>query len=217
MNTRIKIYCVLLAICYIGIFVNTFYNDFDEIKDSFMQGVNSHENRTTTLSLWLEPHNNNDLNLVLHNKISGGALVGKAYRSKVWVDVPTKDVPTYLFAIEIACMVVGIFIIIAFFAFPILFFNVIYNVTRNKTINDGSITKIRIMGWTLIVYYLMDALLNYKNIATAKHIINLENFNLSGINLESNLIFLSLGFVTLLLAEIAKVSLKLKEEQDLTI
>ncbi|MBB4035779.1 hypothetical protein GGR21_001674 [Dysgonomonas hofstadii] len=219
MNTRIKFYCILIAICYVGFFVNMFCNDFDDMKESFIDGANSarEKSSTTPLSVWLEPVAKENTAITLYNKTGNETINTQFEEARIKVNVPTKDVPVYLFIAEIFFMAIAIFLFIAIVAFPIMFFNVVYNITKNKIITDNVIFKIRIMGWTMIALSLFDALMRYINIATAKQVLNIENYKIAGPDLENNIIYLSLGLVTLLLTEILKVSLNLKEEQYLTI
>jgi len=218
MNTRIKIICILIAICYVGLFVNIFYNDLDSIKESFIDGANSARGESvTTLFISLQPLSEENSNVVLSNKADNKPVDVNRIKSEVKVHVPTKDMPGHLFAIEMFCMVIGCFLAIAFLAFPFIFFNVIYNITKNKIITDSVILKIRIMGWIMTIFFLTDTLMRFTNIETAKYLINIENYKIKGLDLEANIIYLCLGLVTLLLAEILKVSLNLKKDQDLTI
>lgn len=219
MNTRIKLFCILIAICYIGFFVNMFSNDLDDIKESFIDGADSvrEEKNTTSLSVWIEPVEKENTTIALSNKTDNKIINSHLKESRIKVDVPSKDIPVYFFVTEIIFMIIGVFLFIAIVAFPILFFNVIYNITKNKIITDKVIFKIRVMGWTLTAFFLFDALIKYVQIAAAKQILNIENYKVASLDFEGNIIYLCLGLVSLLLAEIIKVSLNLKEEQDLTI
>lgn len=184
-----------------------------------MHGANSHNEKEpkTTLYLWIEPINKSNQSIAISIKSGGEALHTHSSGSRVWLDIPTKDVPTGLIILEVISMLIFVFLIIALAAFPFLFFNVIYNAAKNRIINDNMILKIRIMGWILTIYAIMNIILGYASSITASTLVHIENHKIAGPELEPSIIYLIIGFVTLLLAEIIRLSLTMKEEQDLTI
>ena len=96
-----------------------------------------------------------------------------------------------------------------------MFFRVIRAASKGNLIDLKVIKRIRKIGIILILFYIADILANTIDTLKAEYLVHFENYNFfidfSGFGT------LILGIVTLLLAEILHMTLKMKEEQDLTI
>lgn len=126
------------------------------------------------------------------------------------VDLPTGILIGYYAVFCSAFILLGCIIWL-----PFLFFRVIRAASKGNLIDLKVIKRIRKIGIILILFYIVDVLACTIDTLKAEYLINLENYNFfidfSGFGT------LILGIVTLLLAEILHVTLKMKEEQDLTI
>lgn len=98
---------------------------------------------------------------------------------------------------------------------PFLFFKIIRAASKGNLLDVNVIRRIKKIGIILIFFYFMDVLACMIDTLKAEYLMDLENYtffvDFSGFGT------LILGIVTLLLAEILNVTLKMKEEQDLTI
>ncbi|MDH6305954.1 hypothetical protein M2459_002965 [Parabacteroides sp. PF5-5] len=91
------------------------------------------------------------------------------------------------------------------------------NTINNSIIFDRiNIKRLRFIGIGFIIFFLVNAIMEYFYVQSLKEIIEFDNYKISGINIIHTL-SLVLGLVSLLVAEIFAIGLKLKEEQELTI
>ncbi len=212
MNTRIKIYCILLAAIYIGMFA--YQKDY--MIESFMDGCNStREERVVSVNLDLKSKEEPSFH-VINNK-NGENISIKVSDYKMTVSVPPNSLPAYLIVLYVLLMIVIMFCGLLLLAFPFIFFNVVYNITKNRIATESVIVKIRILGWTLIAFFIMSVLFEYVETSTVDHLVDLSDYKIKYPDLDVYIISFSLGLVTLLLADILKHSLSMKEEQDLII
>lgn len=217
MNTRIKIYGILLMFAYIGFFINVVYHDGKEIASSFMEGFNSHndeEKGITTVYLSLKPVNGAQ---TVQNLIDGKDIQLTASEYSTKVRIPTSSIQTHLFIIQIIVIILASLLAIGVMGFPFLFFNIIYDISKNRIISDNSNIKIRILACILIGYSILEMLANFMNYRIALSTVSIPGYTVSLPNNDTSLIFLIVGIITLILAETIKTSLVIKEEQDLTI
>lgn len=118
-----------------------------------------------------------------------------------------------LFILKIFFTVIFLFVIIYI---PILFFLIIKPILKGNILSTEVARRITRMGWILIsLFAFMFLLFDLGDYIATKQMINLPGYEIS-LN-PTDWTLLILGLVTLMLGEILKYSLKMKEEQDLTI
>ncbi|NDV79645.1 DUF2975 domain-containing protein [Dysgonomonas sp. 511] len=218
MNKKIKVYSILLALVFVGSFVHMVYTEKDEIVSSFKQGAKDGGGNSSFFSsipVMLEPMDGNQAVPVLHDQKTNKDLKTTDYTYKVRIEVPDGSIPTHYYIIEVVMSVFTVFFMIALLAFPFLFFNVIYNIGKNKMISDSTTFKLRVMGWTLIGWFILESVICYMDMSLAKQSLDINGFNITGESVSAYPLIL--GLIMLIITEVINYALKMKEEQDLTI
>lgn|GEM_PF-1789636 len=219
MNRRIKIYCIIISIIYIGVI----FNNLSSYVSAFKLGMDMGRESAKT-----------DRDLALfHLKVipEGGAF---SYPEKIINTLTGKEISAEISELKImlfenadalhsgfynftqACNLIMSFLFIGITIYlPVLFFKIIRAVTKGNIIESKMISRISRMGWVIIIFFLLETIGGVLNVLGAREILAVENYKM--VMDYSNYPFLILGVMTLLLSEILRVSLNLKEEQELTI
>jgi len=114
--------------------------------------------------------------------------------------------------IEIFMSFVVIFIVIYI---PVLFFKMMKTLRNEVVFDKKNITYMRKIGVLLLLYYVVSLITNY--ISYQKNVIIFDFADYKIQREPNDLIWLLLGLVVLLFAEILSKGSKIQEEQDLTI
>ena len=127
------------------------------------------------------------------------------------ISVTEKSIEIYqMLEIIISLIVLSIIICI-----PILFFKLMKSLIHEVVFDKINIRYMRIIALLLVVYYLIDLLTNY-----ITYQMNVALFNFADYTIKrepTNMIWLLLGCVLFLFAEILSKGSIIQEEQDLTI
>ncbi|MDU1903268.1 MAG: DUF2975 domain-containing protein [Dysgonomonas sp.] len=219
MNKRIKIYCIIISIIYVGVV----FNNLSSYVSAFKFGVDMGRESAKT---------DRDLS-VFHLKVipESGAF---SYPEKIMNTLTGKEMNAEVSELKIMLFenadvlhsglynFIEVFKIIMSFLFigitiylPVLFIKIIRSVTKGNIIESKMISRISRMGWVIIIFFLLETIGGVINVVGAQEILAVENYRM--VMDYSNYPFLILGVTTLLLSEILRVSLNLKEEQELTI
>ena len=216
MYKRIKIYSVILAVIYGLIIIN---GAFDFAK-GFMLGVDKSKAElktgvsSTIYHFMVEPvESKGTFPETIINQLTGEEIHVEACEYMLSIINPPSTVATTVIPL-IKGLVAIIFVVLVIYALY-LFFMTIRSVTKDKIIDGAVIKKIRKIGWIIVAMFVYQAVVYIVDYCIVKDILKMENYKI--IMDYSSYSTLVLGIVTLLLAEILKVSLFLKEEQDLTI
>lgn len=219
MNKKIKTYCLILAIVYSIVVIFSIFESVTDFQEGYKQGRNEE-----TKSLWYAK------TLHLHvvpiggmytypekikNTLTGQELQAETKIYKILPQNSDRTIPLYLKIFRGSIMALALAFMAALVYLPILFFGVIKSATKGKMLEYKTIRKIQRIGYILIMYYIFDFLAYASDFLVAKYLVALENYRAIVNFTDPGILFL--GIVTLLFAEILKVSRQLKEEQDLTI
>lgn len=215
MNLKIKIYCILLTIVYIVIIANSAYQG----RADFMEGFKNGRNKNYTSEVYhlnLEPKEGKyTFHERLKNEKNNQYITAEANIYTVRDDASYSSIPPGLKAMKLICIV---FIAILGFGLlfsPLLFFSIIYSMTKNRIITSSLILRARVLGWLMMLFSIIEIIYTVNQTMILHKIMEFENYDI--VMGQPDYMMLVLGLVTLILAEILKVSLKMKEEQDLTI
>lgn len=213
MNKKIRTYCFILAIIYVFVVMYTIFTQIASFKAGFREGMRGvpreilHVNLMPKHGTYSFPDKVSD--------ISGRQdVLIEMNNAKLMVlnpvELPKSIVIGYYVVLCSAFILLGCTIWL-----PFLFFRVIRAASKGNLIDLKVIKRIRKIGIILILFYIADILANTIDTLKAEYLVHFENYNFfidfSGFGT------LILGIVTLLLAEILHMTLKMKEEQDLTI
>jgi len=216
MYKKIKIYSVVLAVIYGAVFMQGAW----EFAQGFMMGINkgtSEMEAGVTGSIYhfmVRPHGGYaSFPETTINQITGQEVKIEANEYIFSVVTSGSDKSALIIAV-IKGLMSFVFVGLVVYVF-ILFFKTIRAVTKDKIIDESVIRKIRKIGWIIIFIFSYRMIFYIADYCIAKETLKIANYEI--IMDYSGYTTLVLGIVTLLLGEILKVSLYLKEEQDLTI
>ena len=222
MEKRVKIYSAIIALIYLVIIASSIIPFINVFKTGFEKGTSDAHKDTRSLffSVKVIPDNQQLLAFpdTLTNQITNTPLYVQPAECALMVpDVdnhPGYSGAIHTYEIIRSCLTL---VFIGFWIYiPILFVQLIKSILRGTIMVPKTITRIKRMGWILIGVYLFTTVF-YSVIDTliAEHLVKLEGYRIA-INL-TDYPLLILGIVTLMLSEILKHTLAMKEEQDLTI
>lgn len=215
MNLKIKIYCILLTIVYIVIIVNSAYQG----SADFMEGFKNGKDRNYTSEIYdlnLEPKDGKyTFQEQIKNEKDNQYVSAEVRSYLIKTNTSYSSIPSGLKIIKLVCIVSIVFLVLGLLFSPILFFSIIYSITKNRIITSSLVLRTRVLGWLLILFSIIDIIYTINNTMILSEIIKIENYEI--VMGQPDYMMLVLGLVILILAEILKMSLKIKEEQDLTI
>ncbi|MDH6309173.1 hypothetical protein M2451_001744 [Dysgonomonas sp. PFB1-18] len=218
MNTRIKIYCIILSIIYILIILGSMPGSIE----GFIKGSSDAERQNNlgksidVLYITVEPKDGYyAYPEKMKSKTGSSDLSLSATTYHVESEGGNKELSVGLIIFKYFSYILLFFAGMAMIASPFIFYKILRSVTKNKIIDDGVISNIRLLGYFLVYIFVTSTLFQIVNYLSAKQLIEFTDYKIT-FELQ-DIGILILAFVTLLLAEILKVSLNLKEEQDLTI
>lgn len=215
MNLKIKIYCILLTVVYVVIIVNSAYQGRADFMEGFKQGVNK-DFSSEVYSLNLEPKDGKyTFPEQLKNEKNNLYISVEANKYLIKTNTSYDTVPSGLKIIKLVSIVFIAFLAFSLLFSPILFFSIIYSITKNRIITSSLILRTKVLGWLLVLFSIIEIFYTINETMILQNIINVENYEI--VMGQPDYMMLVLGLVILILAEILKMSLKIKEEQDLTI
>jgi hypothetical protein len=108
------------------------------------------------------------------------------------------------------------FLVFAIFIFiPVKFYQLMKTFKKEIVFDQLNIKRIRLIGKALILLFLIDELYNYLSFKVNSALFSFSNYQI--VKERTDLIWLLLGIIILIFAEIISRGKALKEEQDLTI
>ncbi|WP_026473818.1 DUF2975 domain-containing protein [Alkaliflexus imshenetskii] len=147
--------------------------------------------------------------------LSDGVQLAARYRGvKVLVPEMALDRSSYRYY-SIVNVFLAIVAVLAVIVLPFLMYRVLHNVYKGEMFCGQTVSRIRLIGAILIVYYLANFIWEYNYYMIHKMVFDPMHYSI--VMGESNLIYLMLGVVVLLLAEVTSVAIRMKEELDLTV
>jgi len=221
MEKKIKLYSIILALVYFSLVIYSFYQGLESFQAGFNMG---RESAMDISKSSLEIHHFKVKPVdgaytypeLITNTKTGEQIKAETREYAVLMNAPFSSHSTLSFIIKILQLLFSFVFIFIFFCIPVLFFKTIRSIIKGNILNKGNIRRISALSWLLIGYYLLNLLLyNMGETYITKQLLQLDNYEV--VSDYSDMTALILGIVTLLFAEILKLSLRMKEEQDLTI
>ena len=133
--------------------------------------------------------------------------------------VETSDVtgrlPKGTFAADLCISFLNFFLIFVMIIIPIQTFRILRSITKDKIFDPANIRKMRFIGYALLAFYVANFVFHFIHYRIAASVVEIDGYKLQMDWGNTSLILL--GFVVLMFAEVLKVSVFMKEEQDLTV
>ena len=225
MDKRLKIITIIIGVIFATNIITGFYH---EVVPSFSAGFNegyeySRNERvgapvTRTFYLSLKPEEGRysfptTLPSTTRSLLAVGAEVERA---RVQVTYFREEVPKGIRIVEGFAMVLSFFAAFAIIFIPVQAFRIVRSITRSKVFEVVNVKRLRYIGYAILLISGMGLVMYYLNYRIASHVVQIEGYLLQWAWWREMSLFL-LGLVVLAFAEVLKISVRLKEEQDLTV
>jgi hypothetical protein len=211
-RTKLATLSILATLAYCLLIMSSFTEGLDDFKLGFKDGYNL---KLQTYFLDLKAKKSfstfpdSITNLKTGEKIS--IRYNKAQVRAAITPASGKAITTYQ-VIQSLMALIALFIVIAI---PVLFLKLMKTLTKEVIFDKVNIKYMRKIGVLLFVFYIVNLLTN-----CISYQMNVSMFDFTDYTIQrepNDLIWILLGIVVLLFAEILSKGSKIKEEQDLTI
>jgi len=222
-SKKLSILAILAGLTYTFLILSTFYNDWDDLQMNFNEGhLNAEYNSSghvngykvvQSYSFFVKPKKgfasfpDSLVNLKTNNSVK------TKYTELIVLGPEDLDSPKVLNTI--ITTILAFLVLIATIRIPIHFYRIISLIKKNIIFEKETIRLLIWLGFELLIIYFGNVLFNYM-----VHQINCSLFSFSEYEIvirPFDPIWLLLGIVVLLIAEILSKARVLKEEQELTI
>jgi hypothetical protein len=233
MNTRLKIICILFGFAYLYIigeyivtevvpdFVAGFkagYNAESDLADTAWdnQEIGTRKRALGNYEIYffsavpktgLGSYPTTFVNLKNSSFISANV---EHFRAKV---VNPVKVATWIHVARAFSIFLSFFAVCILIYIPVQTYKTIRSVIKNEIFETQTIHRIRRIGYALSIIFALSVFSSFIYYSEAKALISLEDYNIV-FSMKADYTFLLFGLVTLLFAEILKISHQMKIEQD---
>jgi len=227
MDKRLKIISITFGVVYVIIIGGVIYNAMADFWLGFKSGfesvqIDKEAKTVTSLSsagyffLKLKPATGlRTFPDVINNQLDGMSMKAEIETMVVSLNNAKELLPKGAVIMDVISYIMVFFGLFIMLFVPVQTFRIIHSITKDKIFNTSNILKLRIIGYALLAYYVVDMVIGYLHYWVASHVIQVEGYELR-MNWENATLVL-LGLVVLMFAEVLKVSVRMKEEQDLTV
>ena len=227
MDRRLKIITIAMSLVYVAIFCGFLGSVMVEFVQGFRQGFNEAWNcdskeemstlsDTRTFSLSLKPENGfHSFPSVIINQLDRKLMKAEIETVVVKMSDVKNKMPKSTLIAYVCSIFLYLFALFIMVLIPVQTLRVLNSVCRDKIFNPENIIKLRIIGYSSLALYVVNLIINFFDFRTALHVVEVEGYSLQ---MDwGNIYLVVLGLVILMFAEVLKVSVQLKEEQDLTV
>ena len=227
MDRRLKIITIAISALYVASIGGYIHHEMADFmygfKVGFKEGLKSVETgKMATLStvgtffLSLKPENGlRTFPTTIRNQVDRKPMKAEFEKMVVEVSDVKSMLPRGTLAADICSILLSLFALVVMVLLPVQTFRVVRSVTRDKIFDPTNIRKLRIIGYALLSFYIVTLTVNFLHYRIAAHVIEVDGYVLQ---MEwGNATLVMLGLVVLMFAEVLKVSVLMKQEQDLTV
>lgn len=230
METKIKIYSILIGVIYFLIVCSSIYHSRADFRKGYEEGRKDSQETAITLTGESNKNANSEsfyLNLrPINDRYTFSQTVTNVLTGKsVDIEIKSCIINAEKYSTNISSgakiffiirIITFVFVFLIILYIPILFLLIVKSIWQNNLMNQKLVKRIKRMGWILLSLYLyMFIFFDFGEYYLALQCISLENYKI--ILDYGNCELIVLGLLTLMLGEILSHTLKMKEEQDLTI
>lgn len=219
---RLVAFSILAISAYVFMLADTVSQNFDDFKLGFKDGLNAGladkniEEGHSVYYLNLKPKEefqsfpDSMTNLRNNQQIkygTTGVKVRSDFDSSELKQVRIYEIMEYFFVI--------LMMIIMVYA-PVLFFKIIFSLMKEIVFDKENILRLKKLGLALIVLTLAEYAFDWVAFARVQGLFEIKNYKIVCFN-DADVIWLLIGFIVLIFAEVLSRGIKMKEEQELTI
>jgi hypothetical protein len=227
MNTRLKIICILFGLTYLFIIGETIYNELlpafsSGFSKGLAEGESMHQKNNASIEgaedffFYVKPKAGRfSFPMALLNQKTGQSIQVETNMFLVEISKPFK-LPVWLIVADICYLLLAFGLLFLSIYIPILVYKVIRSIVKNGIFDPVNIKRIRRIAYSIFIIFGIAAYSSLIHSIKAKTLISLEDYKII-FSIRDDYSFLLMGFITLLFAEILKISHRMKEEVDLTV
>ena len=223
MNTRLKIFSILLGIVYLYIIGEVIVKSMVPMLSANIQETIAYKKKhakpnvfPNTYFFYVKPEAGNYtypdaiLNLKTGKQIQGEIPSFIIKTSEI------QKLPVWISVCKVIMKFVSFFMLFLMIYIPLQLYKVIHSVIKNNIFDIVNIKRIRRIGYAILTVFACVLYTAFIFTVEAKELFQLENYKIV-FSISDEYQYLLIGLITLLFAEILKISHTMKEEQDLTI
>ena len=223
MDRRLKIITIAISVIYLVIICGYIHREMADFVYGFKMGLNAVEtgktpslSATGTFFLSLKPENGlRTFPTMMHNQFDRKPMKTEIETMVVEVGDVSERLPAGTLAADIFSILLSFLAMFILAYIPVQTFRIVSSITKNKIFDPTNIRKMRNIGYALLAFYTANFTVNFLHCRIAKSVVSVEGY---GLRMDwGNVTLVLLGLVALMFAEVLKVSVQLKEEQDLTV
>jgi len=216
---RLKTLCIVLLIVF---FASMYQGAVLPFIDGIKYGLtiaeyeNSTNNKTQEFIMMdVQPKNPgstipNDINLK-----NGEPVVVQATNISL-ISTDTVEKPVWLMVLDALYMALTIIVLILGIWIPFLVVKILRSLQRSWVFERINLTRINRIGMFLIGIGILSSIIQFINIISAEHLVDLAQYRFTYSKvIDFNALIM--GVVILIMNEVMRIAVELKEEQDLTI
>jgi hypothetical protein len=222
---KLSLLVVFAGIAYVYLFLTMVKNNLDDFLMGFTEG---YQDETKHLSKDASEQVQPDVYFMhvkpksgimcfpdsLVNLKSGETVNTRYYEMRVATPSNSSQ-PTIIKVYKGINIFLTIIVLVIFIFIPVKFYQLMKSFKKEIVFDKRNIQKIRLIGKSLILLFLISELLNYLSFEINSVLFNFSNYKL--VQERPEVLWLLFGIVVLIVAEIISRGSVLKEEQELTI
>ena len=225
MDKRLKIITIIIGVIFATNVITGFYHEFmpgfragfnEGFEYGRNQGMGAPVTRTFYLSLKAEEGRYTFPTTLPSTTRSLLAVSAEVERARVQVTYFREEVPIGVHVADGFAMVLAFFALFAIIFIPVQVFRIVRSITRSKVFEVVNVKRLRYIGYAILLIYGMGLVIYFLDYKIASHVVQIEGYLLQW-TWWREMSLLLLGLVVLAFAEVLKISVRLKEEQDLTV
>jgi hypothetical protein len=235
MNIRLKILCILFGIAFFYVVGESFIRDFipnftagftagfkagrergnKEANRLFEKETESEQSQSEIFHFYIKPQDGSySFPTTLLNLRTGRPIQAEFFIASVKAE--NVQFSAWLMVGHWILLILAFPFLFLALSIPILTYKVIRSIVKNEIFELQNIQRIRRIGYFLLILFVLSVYASFISVAEAQSAIRLENYKIT-FSIQGEYYWLLFGLVTLLFAEILKISHTMKEEQDLTV
>jgi len=227
MDRRLKIITIAISIVYVASIGRYIYHEMADFVYGAQLGAKAAFKMTETgemptlstigtFFLSLKPENGlRTFPSTMHNRLNGKLMKTEIEQMVVELTDVKDRLPRGTVVADICSIFLSLIALFVLALIPVQTFRVVRSITKDKIFDPTNIHKLRSIGYAMLAFYIATFVVNFFHYRIATHVVHVDGYSLQ---MDwGNITLVLLAFVVLMFAEVLKVSVQLKEEQDLTV
>jgi len=217
-NRNLVLYCAILAVIYVVSILGAFSDMSSAFITGFKQGYSEAEkgNDSEIFHFEVEPEKGSyTFPSTITNEKTGQSMQAEIGSFMVYQTNPENPLTGSDKLLKGLNLFLSLITMIILIYIPIQTFKIIRSVMKEVIFDQNNIKRLRKIGFAVLLLFICKYVSAYSDCLVASHALQIHNYK--PVVKETHMIFLFLGIVICIFAEILKKATVIKEEQDLTV